>query len=134
MATVISSITGLIVTYIAVAQYFINRRQYRLALFERRMVVYNSTMNMIASVLQSTRPTTEQAIQFLRETKDHEFLFGPEVGSLIDAVYKKTIELEAHNAVGYEAVARRTEVLKWFPGQMGEAPKVFLRYLNFRKP
>jgi hypothetical protein len=127
-------ITALIVAYIAVAQFFINRRQYRLALFERRMVVYNSTMNMIASVLQSTRPTTDQAIQYLRETRDHEFLFGPEVGTFIDKVYKKTIELEAHNAVGFEAAARRTEVLKWFPGQMGEARKVFLRYLNFRKP
>jgi hypothetical protein len=134
VAAIISSITGLIVTYIAVAQYFINRRQYRLALFERRMVVYNSTMNMLALVIQSTRPSIDQAFQYLRETRDHEFLFGSEVKTFIDELYKKVTALEMHNSMGSEAVTQRTEILNWFPGKMGEARKVFLKYLDFRKP
>jgi hypothetical protein len=130
----VSAITALIVAYIAVAQYFINRQQYRLALFERRMVVYNSTMNMLASVIQSTRPSIDQAFQYLRETRDHEFLFGSEVKTLIDELYKKVIALEMRNSMGSEAVTQRTEILNWFPEKMGEARKVFLRYLDFRKP
>ncbi len=129
-----SAITALIVAYIAVAQFFINRRQYRLALFERRMVVYNSTMNMIASVIQSTRPSLDQAFQYVRETRDHEFLFGPEVKTFIDEVYKKVVALEAHNTMGSEGVTQRTEILNWFSGKMGEARMVFLKYLDFRKP
>ena len=121
-------------TYIAVAQHFISRRQYRLALFERRMVVYNSTMNLMASVLQSTKPSFEQVFQYLRETRDHEFLFGPEVGTFITEVYNKAVELNAHNEMGSQAATQKAQVLNWFIEQMGEARKVFLRYLDFKKP
>jgi hypothetical protein len=130
----VSAITALTVAYIAVAQYFINRRQYRLALFERRMVVFNSIMNMIASVVQSTRPSFEQIFQYIRETRDHEFLFGQDVGTFIDKVYKKAVELNAHNEMGSQAATQKAQVLNWFIEQVGEARKVFLRYLDFKKP
>jgi hypothetical protein len=130
----VAAITALIVAYIAVAQFFINRRQYRLALFEKRMVVFNSTMNMIASVLTSMKPTLDQCVQYMRETRDHELLFGPEVGDFINEVYKKAVALLTYNSVGVNAAKQQEEVVEWFNQQMGEARKVFLRYLDFRKP
>ena len=130
----VTAITALTVTYVAVAQHFISRHQYRLALFERRMVVFNSTMNMMASVLQSAKPSFEQIFQYLRETRDHEFLFGPEVGTFVNEVYKKAVQLNAHNEMGSQAARQKAEVLNWFAAQMGEARKVFLRYLDFTKP
>jgi len=130
----VTAITALTVTYVAVAQHLISRHQYRLALFERRMVVFNSTMNMMASVLQSAKPSFEQVFQYLRETRDHEFLFGPEVGTFVNEVYKKAVQLNAHNEMGSQAARQKAEVLNWFAAQMGEARKVFLRYLDFGKP
>jgi len=130
----VTAITALTVTYVAVAQHLISRHQYRLALFERRMVVFNSTMNMMASVLQSAKPSFEQIFQYLRETRDHEFLFGPEVGTFVNEVYKKAVQLNAHNEMGSQAARQKAEVLNWFAAQMGEARKEFLRYLDFRKP
>ncbi len=130
----VTAITALTVTYVAVAQHLISRHQYRLALFERRMVVFNSTMNMMASVLQSAKPSFEQIFQYLRETRDHEFLFGPEVGTFVNEVYKKAVQLNAHNEMGSQAARQKAEVLNWFAAQMGEARKVFLRYLDFGKP
>ena len=130
----IPPLVAVIATYIAFAQYWINRRQYRLALFERRMAVFNSTMNMIASVIQSVNPELAECIQFMRDTRDHELLFGPEVGVLINEVYRKATLLHAHIAVGPHTAAQQTQTLDWFINQMGEARKVFLKYLDFRKP
>ena len=130
----VTAITALTVTYVAVAQHLISRHQYRLALFERRMVVFNSTMNMMASVLQSAKPSFEQIFQYLRETRDHEFLFGPEVGTFVNEVYKKAVQLNAHNEMGSQAATQKAQILNWFIEQMGEARKVFLRYLDFGKP
>jgi len=130
----VTAITALTVAYIAVAQFFINRRQYRLALFERRMVVFNSTMNMIASVVQSTRPSFEQIFQYIRETRENEFLFGPEVGTILIEVYKKAVQLNEHNEMGSQAARQKADVVNWFNAQVGEARKVFLRYLDFTKP
>src|SRR5437773_1436515 len=82
-----------IVTYIAWQQFVINRRQHRLALFEKRMVVFSSTMKMIAAVVQTANPTLPQCFQFIQETRDHEFLFGSEVGEFINKVYRKAAAL-----------------------------------------
>jgi hypothetical protein len=123
-----------IVTYIAWQQFAVNRRQHRLALFEKRMVVFNSTMKMIAAVVQTANPTLAQCFQFIQETRDHEFLFGSEVGKFIDDVYKKATSLNAHIQVGPAGAAQQTEIMTWFIGQMGEARRVFLPYLDFRKP
>src|SRR6266478_3115121 len=108
-----------IVTYIAWQQFTVNRRQHRLALFEKRMVVFNSTMKMIASVVQSANPTLAQCFQFIQDTRDHEFLFGPEVGEFINEVYKKAVALHTHIVTGPAGAAQQTQVMTWFVGQMG---------------
>jgi len=130
----VTAITALTVTYVAVAQHLISRHQYRLALFERRMVVYNSAMNFMESVLKSTKPSFEQIFQYLSETQDHGFLFGPEVGTFVIEVYKKAVQLNEHNEMGSQAARQKADVVNWFNAQMGEARKVFLRYLDFTKP
>lgn len=124
-----------ITTYIAIAQQLINRRQYRLALFEKRMAVFNATMNMIASVIRSANPKLEECYKFLRDTRDHELLFRPEVGALIDEIYNKATTLYTYTeAPEPDTPAQRTQIMLWFSEQMKEARKVFLKYLDFRKP
>jgi hypothetical protein len=98
------------------------------------MTVYNSTMKMIASVVQSANPTLAQCFQFIQDTRDHEFLFGPEVGDFINEVYKKATALHTHIMIGPNNAVQQTQVMQWFVGQMGEARKIFLPYLDFRKP
>ena len=123
-----------ILTYIAWQQFAINRRQHRLALFEKRMAVFDSTMKMLASVGQTANPDLSECFKFIRETRDHEFLFGPEVGAFINAVFKKATALHAQIQVGPGGAAQQTEIMTWFIGQMGEARKLFLPYIDFRKP
>lgn len=134
LSALLPVVISAIVTYIAWQQFAINRRQHRLGLFEKRMVVFTSTMKMIAAVVQTANPTLPQCFQFIQETRDHEFLFGPEVGAFINQVYKKAAALHAHIQAGPNGAARQTEIMTWFIGQMDEARKIFLLYLDFRKP
>lgn len=130
----IAPVTAAIATYIAVAQYFINRRQYRLALFEKRMAVFNSTMEMIAYVVQDCNPQMPECIRFMKDTRDHELPFGPEVGAFINEVYRRATLLHTQIGVGPHTAKQQGETVEWFCNQMSVARKVFLKYLDFRKP
>jgi hypothetical protein len=83
LAALLTPAIGVVTTYIAVQQYKTNRRQHRLALFEKRIAVFDSTMNLIAAVLRAGRAELDQLFTPLRETRDHELLFGPEIGEFI---------------------------------------------------
>jgi hypothetical protein len=134
MATFLTPLIAMIAVYIAWQQFEINRRQHRLALFEKRLAVFNSTMRMIAAVVRSANPTLAQCYQFIQDTRDHEFLFGPEVKSFIDEVYSKAVTLNMHIVVGPQTALQQTQVMEWFVGRIADARNVFLPYLDFRKP
>jgi hypothetical protein len=113
-----------------------NRRQYRLALFDRRMKVFNSVMELTAAVLRDGRADLDRLFEFIREARDHEFLFGPEIKAYIDELYRSGVELHARRAagVGRDEIERETELLEWFSGQSAEARQKFLKYIDFREP
>src|SRR5258708_39971447 len=96
LAASLPVVISVVVTYIARQQYEVNRRQHRLALFEKRLAVFNTTMKMIAAVMESANPKLLDCFVFLADTRDHEFLFGPEVGKFINTVYKKATALHVH--------------------------------------
>ena len=127
-----------IVAYIAWQQFVVNRRQHRLALFEKRLAVFNSTITMIAAVVEHANATYVQCFQFIQDTREHEFLFGPEVGEFINEVYKKAVAVHnyiaAYDSKNPRNPAELTQLVAWFADQMREARKVFLPYLDFRKP
>jgi hypothetical protein len=135
LSALLTPTIAVITTYIAWQQYQTNQRQYRLALFKKRMVVFNSTMNLIAAVLQAARVELDQLFTMLRETRDHDLLFGPEIGEYIHEVYRKGLELNAREQVaGDENIARRIELQRWFGEQSATALEKFRKYLDFRQP
>jgi|HubBroStandDraft_4_1064222.scaffolds.fasta_scaffold287100_2 hypothetical protein len=119
------------VAYIAWAQYEINRRQYRLALFEKRMAIYNSVTARCAAVVQTMKSDLQENIKFIRETRDHEFLFGPEVKTFIDEIWKQGNNLDMYQALRPARPDKETEIMNWFNVQLSEARKIFLKYMNF---
>jgi hypothetical protein len=124
-----------IVAYIAWQQYQVNHRQHRLALFKHRIQVFNATMALIATVLQQPQVEYDRLFAFVRETREHEFLFGPEIGEYINDLFKKGAELHARLMVADQTnFEKRTELLEWFAGQSKTAGEKFRKYLDFRKP
>jgi len=123
-----------IVAYIAWQQFAVNRARYRLALFEKRLAVFNATMKMIFSVVEKDDPGITQGIQFLRDTRAYAFLFEPEVGNYIHEVFSKARELAEHVKAGPSGEREYMLLYKWFVQQSTEAAKLFLKYMDFRKP
>jgi hypothetical protein len=112
-----------------------NRLQYRLALFEKRMKVFDAAMEVIAVVLKDARIELDRLFQFLREAREHELLFGPEIKEHLDLIYKKGVALNTINFVNRpEEAGQREEVLQWFTGQSAETTNKFLKYIDFREP
>jgi hypothetical protein len=116
--------------------------QYRLALIERRMKVFEATLDFIAMVVREARvQTLEPCFKLLRETREHNLLFGPEIGEYINELYKKGVRLEIifqmgqpHGIMRPEDIALNTEILEWFSGQFRVAEQKFLKYIDFREP
>ncbi|SRR6266704_481741 len=128
-------IIAVIAIYIAWEQFRINQRHYRLALFDKRMAVFNLTMNMIASVNASANPSLQEIMKFLRDTRDHELLFGPEVGVFVNDLFQKANKLRIYLLTNYSGTAEQQgEIMDWFEKQYGEARNIFLKYLDFRAP
>lgn len=119
------------VAYIAWAQYQINRRQYRLALFEKRIAIFKSVTARCADVVSATASDLQDNVKFMRETRDHEFLFGPEVGVLIEQMWKQGNALNTLQALQPRQPAREADIVAWFSAQISEARQIFSKYMDF---
>jgi hypothetical protein len=128
-ADLLTPLIAVVVAYVAVQQYKINRRQYRLALIEKRLVIYNAVLGRIVEVINDMDSTIGKNIQFIRETRDHEFLFGPEVGVFINSLWKRGNDLMTLKAIN-SASQRQTEVIEWFDKQRAEARAIFFDYID----
>jgi hypothetical protein len=118
------------------------RLQHRLALLDRRMKVFNATQEFVALILQEARLTSfEPLFKLTRETREHHFLFGAEIGEYVDELYSKGNRLRAIHAATRgtdvlrpEDIPEETEINMWFSGQIGVAEQKFLKYIDFREP
>jgi hypothetical protein len=133
LSALLTPAIALVTTYIAWQQHNTNRRQLRLALFDRRLRVFDSTIKLIVTILRNAIVQLNELYSFLSETSQHEFLFGPDIGEYIDEVYGKAVQLEAQAAAQLTPQAR-TALLLWFSGQSDEARKKFGKYMAFTEP
>lgn len=135
-------VIGVIATKIQRQQAATNRLQYRLALFERRMKVFDATVEFIALVLREARiDTLEPLFNLLRDTRERRMLFGSEIGEYIDELYEKGGQLHviymaggAARIIRPEDIPEETEIQRWFSGQTAIAQEKFLKYIDFREP
>lgn len=116
--------------------------QHRLALMDRRMKVFNATLEFIVLVLQEAKiEKSEPLHRLLYETREHHLLFGPEIGEYIEEVHKKGARLHTiyqmrgrHAEVRPEDIQLDLEINQWFSGQIRGAEQKFLKYIDFREP
>src|SRR5271167_387699 len=132
---------GVIATKIQRQQTETSRLQYRLALLERRMKVFDATLALIALVIRDGLVNTmEPLYQLERDTGEHRLLFGAEIGEYIDELWKKGLGLYTIWAAGLQDIIRQedvpkmTEIQLWFGGQTAVAQEKFLKYIDFREP
>ena len=119
-----------------------HRLQYRFGLMERRMKVFNATLEFIALVVKNARvETMEPIFALIWETRERPMLFGPEINQYIEELYSKGVDSNtiyfqsgAEHILRPEDVQPHTELMLWFTGQGAVATEKFLKYMDFRKP
>ena len=63
------------------------------------MAIYSAVTARCAEVVEAMASDLPGNIKFLRETRDHEFLFGPEVGVFINDIWKQGNNLTTYMAL-----------------------------------
>lgn len=138
LTPVIAVVTGTILVF----QYRLARQRWVLDLFDRRYPVFLRTVEYLAAATDSL--THERLLQFLRDTKEKEFLFQSEVHDFLDLIYRKGNELlttqtllKGPPRLNDQELAKRAQqendLLMWFGDQFETARRVFRPYLNLDK-
>ena len=144
--SLISVIIAAIVGVVGFQQYLLARRQTALArekftldLFDKRFEVYTATMDLLLRAMSTTDRTP--LIEYLRRTKQADFLFGAEIVNYVDALYQKAVDIETTRAVcePLPPGPRRTELAQReerlhieIADEVPKAKEVFGPYLKFK--
>ena len=136
LATITLSIFG---SYLLWLQFQLQEIKLKADLYERRLRVYVAVKMFLAKIDVDATVTDESFGLFLLDTGDAEFLFGPEIGSLISLLAHKSYAFknvirklngvqtpEAHDA----SVKSENELCAWFKAQSDALPDAFRDYLH----
>ncbi len=134
-------IYGIFTLAILLSQYRLQKLNFRLALYDKRYAVFLSAMQYISDIVQKARVDNDELTKLLRNSKDKEFLFGPEVGEYIQSLHSQGAELmkvsslldAEQDQVKREKLAKQMAGLcSWFGSQFDEAKHIFEGYLAIR--
>src|SRR3972149_5559414 len=91
LSGLLTPLIGVIATAIIIMQYFLQRDRWKLDLFDKRYPIYVSTKKYIAKIVQEAKVTYLDLDEFLRLTKDSEFLFGNDVNAYLKLLYMQGV-------------------------------------------
>jgi hypothetical protein len=84
---------ALFAAYIGYQQWSTAKRKLDMELFDRRFHVYQETQKLLGIVVRDANISFDDLRSFLRATPQAEFLFGPEIKSYLDEIYKRGVDL-----------------------------------------
>jgi hypothetical protein len=147
-----SGLTGLMTpliaiigAYVAFQQWKTNHQKLQLDLYARRLVIYDQVRGILGIIARDADVTPQEMIAFGRATTEAAFLFGDEVSTYINEIYRRGMTLSAyHNAHNQAAAVRAQEFdyvrvaelmnaeLTWLLAQFEPATKMFAVYLRMK--
>ena len=86
VAGLVTPLIAIVAVYIAVQQHNAQRDKLRLDLYEKRLTVFNATMNLLASVDSHAVADGGAIYRFITDTANARFLFGVEMEKYLDSV------------------------------------------------
>jgi hypothetical protein len=129
-SALLTPVIAIVAVYIAWLQNKTNKNQFRLALLERRLKVFNAAGELIGKVLTHARVEVADLQKFLWETRESDFLFGSDIREYLDQLYGKASDV--HVLATPEEAHRQGDALRWFSGQGDEIKKQFGHYMTFK--
>jgi hypothetical protein len=139
----ITLVVGLIASLVAYLQYKANRDKLRLDLFSKRLEAFEKLQDYLRDVLGEGR-VTNKGLSLLAEARaKSRFLFGPEIESYFDELWRKACELRGFHDQLYGLNAlpigpERNQIceldgtlVKWKTKQLVDSPKIYAKYMMF---
>src|SRR5258708_5797216 len=120
-----------IAVFIAYQQHVTNKRQLRLALYDRRMSIFESTTKLIRSAAKNVKVEWNDIFTFAWETRECEFLFGPDIVAYLKEVETRAAKMHEDVLTEQQNPARVAEHVMWFIAQLDDAKKRFGKYMAF---
>jgi hypothetical protein len=117
----------------------ISKKQIRLQHREKRLVVHDAVMTLIARAVQKGTVTPEEWQKFARDTKEVAFLFDKRIAEYCKEIYNHAVDVSvahyvmetATSSPNYkQCVEKWNAGMKWFNEQDKEAEKLFKSYLR----
>jgi hypothetical protein len=125
-------------------QHSLGKTHLRIALFDRRIAVYDAMKRFVADTMSSGTTTPDSLVAMLRETRHAQFLFksSDDISGFIDHFYKQGVELKSAQQ-GHERIRnaqeeperlrliqRQHDLLLWFGKQSDAVDDKFRPYLQ----
>lgn len=133
---------SIIAVYIAYQQYYMNKLQVKLHIYDKRYEVYEKVREFIASVCQCS-VSNEEALEFYRGTRQALFLYGQEIDSYILKLYNNNKDLNYYdNKINDDVlgeseleklVNKRMKLHDWFANQLFESKIIFGKFLDLEQ-
>jgi len=142
LSALLSPLVAVIAATILYWQFRLEKRRFRMDLYDKRYPVYSATMQFLSSIAQDATVSQEELFKFLRNSKDKDLLFGNDVQEYLEKLYKKGVRLNylkkklEHEPVGEKRtklVEEESDLVEWFINQFEESKTLFGVYLKIDK-
>ena len=95
LSAIAAPLAAFIAVYVAVWQGHLQSQQLKQNLFQKSKNVYLAVRNYLTDYAINAKTGINNAIQFLRQTREAEWLFGSEIDSFVQEIYSKSIKLQS---------------------------------------
>ena len=143
-AAALAPITAVAMIYIAYRQYRLEKLKWKHELYEKRLAIFRSTMELLAVIMRDGNVDIVTLSKFNAETSESYFLLGRDICDYLLEVYRKGVHLRTLNEklqvsnlpIGEERTRLADEsgdLLKWFLDQFNVAREKFAEHLALDK-
>jgi len=126
---------------ILILQYCLSRLKWKLDLYDKRYPYYRSALEYIEYVCVYDDIDDKVISEFKNSSKYHDLLFGDEITTYLDLLYKQGIQFQIQikrankltkNVERNNAITKKEEIGDWFSKQPKEARILFGKYLRIK--
>lgn len=142
----LTPVIAIVTTYIAWQQWKTNRQKLVTDRYDRRLRVYEEVRKILSIILRDAEASKKDLLMFRTSVSEEDFLFGTEVITYIDEIYRRGLNLWRWNQEhrdctqeipeGYDhnkVVEEMHKELAWLSEQFEPAKNMFKKYLDISK-
>ena len=142
---ILAAVLGFITLYIAWQQWRTNRNQFRLHLFDKRILVYEAAKELVAHTVRNGTATRDEQLDFVEKAYGSRFIFAKKIEDYCQELHGNAHDLSIALSVVNQATASFTpanyelyvqkvaELQTWFSEQSDGIDRRFERFLRIRE-